>query len=109
MPHSDQSLHSEMNYRKEAADFYGLYRRGADLDRIRMDIGVPDYVLDDWAREHAEGDRLCGESIRSMSPYRQKVLAVFEELVARGVDVAPDRRGRPKVNCNLAPGGAREY
>ena len=79
----DQSVKTELNFHKEAADFYGMYRRGVDPDRIRADITVPDYVVDHWRALAAQEDDITArEALRVMVPYRERVLARFDALVA---------------------------
>lgn len=98
MPYDrDQSLRSEMNFHKEAADFYVLYRAGVPVDRIRADIEVPGYVVDAWTQlAEQEGDRTAQEALRVMVPFRAKVLERFEAMVAGAVSSRADRRGRPR-------------
>ena len=93
----DLSVKTEFNCHKEACDFYGMYQRGVPLDRLRADIGIPDYVVDHWrALAEQEDDITAREAIRVMVGYRERVLERFEALVAGKVPVRSDRRGRPR-------------
>ena len=93
----DQSVKTEFNCHKEASDFFGMYQRGVPIDRLRSDIGVPDYIVDQWtALSQQEGDRTAYEALRIMVPYRVKVLERFEALVAGSELPRIDRRGRPR-------------
>ena len=94
----DLSVKTEFNCHKEASDFFGMYQRGAPLDQLRSDIGVPDYVLQHWTSLcHQEGDRTAYEALRVMVPYRVKVLERFDALVEGRELPRIDRRGRQRA------------
>ena len=101
----DQSVKTELNCHKEAADFYGMYCRGVDLDKIRADIAVPDYVVDNWrAIAEQEDDLISREALRVIVPYRKRVLERFEALVSGQVSILrSNRRGRAKAPIPLHP------
>jgi hypothetical protein len=66
--------------RQEAAFFYGLFLRGASLQQIRSDIGVPPQVLERWERlSHREP--WLKPMVDRILNYRQHVLAIFDSLV----------------------------
>jgi hypothetical protein len=67
---------------REAAFFYGLFLRGHKAEELRRDIEVPATVLQKWDREAEREPHLRGLLERIVS-YRQRVLAIFENLIGR--------------------------
>ena len=72
--------------RHEAAFFYGLFLRGVPLQKLREDIDVPPHVLERWQRL-AHRDPWYQMTVSRMLNYRKKVLAIFDSLVFREMDV----------------------
>jgi hypothetical protein len=71
-----------MDIQREAAMFYGLFLRGHDADQLRRDIAIPKETFDRWLH-HPLYDCNFRESVKRIYFFRQKVLAVFDELVDR--------------------------
>lgn len=72
--------------RYEAAFFYGLFLRGHPLQKLRADIDVPPQVLEDWQRM-AIHDPWYQATVQRMVTYRKEVLAIFDSLVFREMEV----------------------
>lgn len=72
--------------RHEAAFFYGLFLRGHPLQKLREDIDVPPDVLERWSRL-AMNDPWYRSAVERMITYRKEVLAIFDSLVFRELDV----------------------
>jgi hypothetical protein len=72
--------------RYEAAFFYGLFLRGHPLQRLRADIDVSPKVLEDWQRM-AMRDPWYQATVERMVTYRKEVLAIFDSLVFREMEV----------------------
>jgi hypothetical protein len=72
--------------RHEAAFFYGLFLRGVPLQKLRADIDVPPHVLERWQRL-AHRDPWYRSTVSRMLSYRKEVLAIFDSLVFREMDV----------------------
>ncbi|HEV2498590.1 MAG TPA: hypothetical protein VGY31_03300 [Terriglobia bacterium] len=72
--------------RHEAAFFYGLFLRGHPLQKLRADIDVPPEVLERWQRL-AMSDPWYQAAVQRMVDYRKEVLAIFDSLVFREMDV----------------------
>jgi hypothetical protein len=71
----------------EAAFFYGLFLRGYPLQQLRSDIDVPPRVLARWQRL-AERDPMGYARAERMRAYRKNVLAIFDSLVFREMEVS---------------------
>jgi hypothetical protein len=72
--------------RYEAAFFYGLFLRGYPLQQLRADIDVPPKVLENWQRL-AVRDPWYQATVERMVTYRKEVLAIFDSLVFREMEV----------------------
>jgi hypothetical protein len=72
--------------RHEAAFFYGLFLRGHPLQKLRADIDVSPKVLEDWQRM-AVRDPWYQATVERMVTYRKEVLAIFDSLVFREMEV----------------------
>jgi hypothetical protein len=72
--------------RHEAAFFYGLFLRGVPLQKLRAEIDVPPHVLERWQRL-AHRDPWYRSTASRMLNYRKEVLAIFDSLVFREMDV----------------------
>lgn len=72
--------------RYEAAFFYGLFLRGHPLQKLRADIDVPPKILEDWNRM-ANRDPWYQATVERMVTYRKEVLAIFDSLVFREMEV----------------------
>jgi hypothetical protein len=72
--------------RYEAAFFYGLFLRGYPLQKLRADIDVSPKVLEDW-RKMAMRDPWYQATLDRMVMYRKEVLAIFDSLVFREMEV----------------------
>jgi hypothetical protein len=72
--------------RYEAAFFYGLFLRGHPLQKLRADIDVSPKVLEDWQRM-AMRDPWYQATVQRMVTYRKEVLAIFDSLVFREMEV----------------------
>lgn len=72
--------------RYEAAFFYGLFLRGYPLAKLRADIDVPPKVLENWQRM-ATSDPWYQAAVKRMVDYRKEVLAIFDSLVFREMDI----------------------
>jgi hypothetical protein len=72
--------------RHEAAFFYGLFLRGYPLQKLRSDIDVPPKVLESWQRL-ATLDPWYQATVERMVTYRKEVLAIFDSLVFREMEV----------------------
>lgn len=72
--------------RHEAAFFYGLFLRGHPLQKLRADIDVSPKVLEDWQRM-AMADPWYQATVERMVTYRKEVLAIFDSLVFRELEV----------------------
>jgi hypothetical protein len=72
--------------RYEAAFFYGLFLRGHPLQKLRADIDVSPKVLEDW-RKMAMRDPWYQATLERMVMYRKEVLAIFDSLVFREMEV----------------------
>lgn len=70
----------------EAAFFYGLFLRGHPLQKLRADIDVPPHVLARWQRL-AQRDPTGYAMVERMRAYRKHVLAIFDSLVFREMEV----------------------
>lgn len=66
--------------KQEAVFFYGLFLRGASLQQIRSDIGVPPSVLERWKRL-ASREPWVKPMVDRILNYRKHVLAIFDSLV----------------------------
>ncbi len=71
--------------RYEAAFFYGLFLRGAPLQKLREDIDVPPQVLEKWQRL-AVHDPWYEAMVNRILAYRKHVLAIFDSLVFKEMD-----------------------
>jgi hypothetical protein len=72
--------------RYEAAFFYGLFLRGHPLQKLRSDIDVSPKILEDWQRM-AVRDPWYQATVERMVTYRKEVLAIFDSLVFREMEV----------------------
>jgi len=72
--------------RHEAAFFYGLFLRGHPLQKLRADIDVSPKVLEDWQRM-AMRDPWYQATVERMVMYRKEVLAIFDSLVFREMEI----------------------
>lgn len=72
--------------RHEAAFFYGLFLRGHPLQKLRADIDISPEVLERWQRL-AMQDPWYRSAVERMVTYRKEVLAIFDALVFREMDV----------------------
>ena len=72
--------------RHEAAFFYGLFLRGHPLQKLRADIDVSPKVLEDWQRM-AMRDPWYQATVERMVTYRKEVLAIFDSLVFREMEI----------------------
>lgn len=70
----------------EAAFFYGLFLRGFPLQKLREDIDVPPPVLERWERL-ALRDPLYQSMVERVLAYRKHVLAIFDSLVFKEMEV----------------------
>jgi hypothetical protein len=70
----------------EAVFFYGLFLRGYPLDKLRADIDVPPQVLTRWQRL-ALHDPRYQVMVERVLAYRKNVLAIFDSLVFREMQV----------------------
>jgi hypothetical protein len=70
----------------EAAFFYGLFLRGHPLQKLREDIDVPPRVIECWQRL-ATRDPLYQGTVTRILAYRKHVLAIFDSLVFREMEV----------------------
>jgi len=66
--------------RQEAAFFYGLFIRGAPLQKLRADIDVSPEVLERWQRQ-AVHDPWYQLAVQRVLAYRKNVLAIFDSLI----------------------------
>jgi len=73
--------------RHEAAFFYGLFLRGHPLQKLRADIDVPPEVLNRW-QQLALSDPWYRATVERMVSYRKEVLAIFDSLVFREMEVS---------------------
>ena len=71
----------------EAAFFYGLFLRGYPLQKLRSDIDVPPHVLARWQRL-AQRDPTGYALVERMHAYRKNVLAIFDSLVFKEMEVS---------------------
>jgi hypothetical protein len=67
---------------REAAIFYGLFLRGHSADDLRRDIDVPRPLVSKWLQPQRYQEDFR-DSLRRMYSYRNKVLAIFDELVLK--------------------------
>jgi hypothetical protein len=65
---------------REAAFFYGLFLRGHDANKLRMDIAIPMAVLIKWQKE-VDREPLLRDVLTRVVEYRRRVLAIFDTLV----------------------------
>lgn len=65
---------------REAAMFYGLFLRGHSADGLRRDIELPKPIVAKLMKRR-DSQAEFRESLRRVYQYRQKVLAIFDELV----------------------------
>jgi hypothetical protein len=65
---------------REAAFFYGLFLRGHDANKLRMDIAIPMAVLIKWQKE-VDREPLLRDVLTRVVEYRRHVLAIFDTLV----------------------------
>ena len=72
--------------RHEAAFFYGLFLRGHPLQKLRADIDISPEILERWQRL-AMQDPWYRSAVERMVTYRKEVLAIFDALVFREMDV----------------------
>jgi hypothetical protein len=72
--------------RHEAAFFYGLFLRGHPLQKLRADIDVSPKILEDW-QKMAVSDPWYQATVQRMVTYRKEVLAIFDSLVFRELEV----------------------
>ncbi|HEX5481028.1 MAG TPA: hypothetical protein VFZ08_00210 [Terriglobia bacterium] len=72
--------------RHEAAFFYGLFLRGQPLQKLRADIDISPEILERWQRL-AMQDPWYRSAVERMVTYRKEVLAIFDALVFREMDV----------------------
>jgi hypothetical protein len=70
----------------EAVFFYGLFLRGYPLAKLRADIDVPPEVLTRWQRL-ALRDPRYQVMVERVLAYRKNVLAIFDSLVFREMQV----------------------
>jgi hypothetical protein len=70
----------------EAAFFYGLFLRGYPLQQLRSDIDIPPRVLARWQRL-AQRDPRGYAMVERMRVYRKNVLALFDSLVFKEMEV----------------------
>ena len=83
-----ESLNGEVNApspEREATFFYGLFLRGHSLDNLRDDIDVSADVVSHWEIMLGH-DPWYREALDVMVPFRKKVLAIFNSLIASTVD-----------------------
>jgi hypothetical protein len=65
---------------REAAFFYGLFLRGHDANKLRMDIAIPMAVLIKWQKE-VDREPLLRDVLTRVVEYRRHVLAIFDTLI----------------------------
>ena len=65
---------------REAAFFYGLFLRGHDANKLRMDIAIPMAVLIKWQKE-VDREPLLKDVLTRVVEYRRHVLAIFDTLI----------------------------
>ena len=65
---------------REAAFFYGLFLRGHDANKLRLDIAIPMEVLIKWHKE-VEREPLLRDVLTRVVEYRLHVLAIFDNLI----------------------------
>jgi len=70
----------------EAAFFYGLFLRGYPLQQLRSDIDIPPQVLARWQRL-GQRDPMGHAMVERMRAYRKSVLAIFDSLVFKEMEV----------------------
>jgi hypothetical protein len=83
MPLTTETNWTEPRY--EAAFFYGLFLRGAPLQKLREDIDVPPHVLERWQRL-AVRDPWYRAMVDRVLTYRKHVLAIFDSLVFKEME-----------------------
>ena len=71
----------------EAAFFYALFLRVFPLQQLRSDIYVPPHVLARWQRL-AQRDPSGYAMVERMRAYRKNVLALFDSLVFKEMEVS---------------------
>ena len=71
----------------EAAFFYSLFLRGHPLQKLRSDIDVPPHVQARWQRL-AQRDPTGYAMVERMRAYRKNVLALFDSLVFKEMEVS---------------------
>lgn len=66
---------------KEAKSFYGMVKRGGDIERVRADIDVPGRTIEIWQNLKAAGDQTARIAVDRLLPLRKKTLRLFNHLV----------------------------